>query len=137
MAIAVDAVPLAIPGPVVEFILAHAGEDAPREACGLLVGRADAVHRAVRARNLARQDSRYEVAAEDHFAAVRAARAEGLEVIGAYHSHPATAAVPSETDRDDGFAGFVFVIASRLPSPHLRVWELVDGNFAERPLVRT
>jgi proteasome lid subunit RPN8/RPN11 len=133
----VDAVPFAIPGPVVEFILAHAGEDAPREACGLLVGRADAAHRAVRARNLARHDGRYEVAAEDHFAAVRAARADGLEVIGAYHSHPDSPAEPSERDRDEAFAGFVFVIASRVPRPHVRVWELVDGNFAERPLVRT
>ena len=137
MAIAVDAVPLEIPGPVVESILAHAGEAGPREACGLLIGRADAVRRVLRARNLARQDSRYEVAAEDHFAAVRAARAEGLEVIGAYHSHPATAAEPSDTDREAAFAGFVFVIAARVPHPHLRAWELVDGNFTERPLVRT
>ena len=93
--------------------------------------------RAVRARNLSPHDGRYEVAPEDHFAALHAARVDGLEVIGAYHSHPASPAEPSDTDRAAAFAGFVFVIASPVPSPHLRVWELVDGNFTERPLVRT
>jgi proteasome lid subunit RPN8/RPN11 len=135
--IAADAVPLAVPGSVVDFILAHAAGDAPREACGLLIGRADEVRRAVRARNLSPHDSRYEVAPEDHFAALHAARGDGLEVIGAYHSHPGSPAEPSDADRTAAFAGFVFVIASPLPSPHLRVWELVDGNFTERPLVRT
>ena len=129
--------PVAVPGAVVDVILAHAAEAAPREACGLLIGHGHVVHRALRARNLARSDRRYEVSPEDHFAAVRAARADGLEVLGAYHSHPATPAEPSPTDRDAAFEGFVFVIASPVPAPHLRAWELVDGNFAERPLVRT
>jgi proteasome lid subunit RPN8/RPN11 len=131
------AAPVAVPGAVVEVILAHAAEAAPREACGLLIGRGYRVHRAVRARNVAHSDSRYQVSAEDHFAAMRAARADHLDVVGAYHSHPATAAEPSPTDRDAAFEGFVFVIASRVPVPHLRAWELVGGNFTERPLVRT
>jgi proteasome lid subunit RPN8/RPN11 len=129
--------PVRMPRVVADAVLAHADETAPREACGLLVGRDDEVRRAVRARNLARSDHRYEIAPEDHFAAVRAARVDGLEVIGAYHSHPDTAAEPSPTDRDGAFEGFVFVIASRVPTPHLRAWELVAGNFTERPLVRT
>ena len=132
-----DPAPVAVPGSVVDFILAHAAEDAPREACGLLIGRGLAVHRAVRARNQARTDTRYEVSPEDHFAAVKAARADALEVIGGYHSHPGSPAEPSPTDRESAFGGFVFVIASRVPRPHLRAWELVDGNFTERPLVRT
>jgi len=126
-----------MPGAVIDAVLAHAADAAPREACGLLIGTAATIHRAVRARNLARSSTRYEVAAADHFAALRAARAEGLDVVGAYHSHPLTAAEPSPTDRAAAFPGFVFVIAARTPGPHLRAWELVDGNFAERPLVRT
>ena len=126
-----------VPAAVIEAVLAHAAETTPCEACGLVIGAGDMVARAVRARNLAPAETRYEIAPEDHFAAMRAARADGLDVIGAYHSHPATAAVPSPTDRAAAFAGFVFVIAATVPAPHLRAWELVDGNFAERPLVRT
>jgi proteasome lid subunit RPN8/RPN11 len=129
--------PVAVPAAVIDAMLAHAAEAAPREACGLLIGHGARVHRAVRARNLAAVDTRYEIAPEDHFAAVRTARRERLEVIGAYHSHPGSAAEPSATDRAAAFAGFLFVIASPIPQPHLRVWELLDGNFTERPLVRT
>jgi proteasome lid subunit RPN8/RPN11 len=132
-----DPAPVAVPGAVADAILAHAAAAAPREACGLLIGRDAMVQRAVAARNLATDPSRYEVAPVDHFAAVRAAREDGLEVIGAYHSHPASPAVPSPTDRDAAFGGFLFVIASPVPGPHLRAWTLHDGNFVERPLVRT
>lgn len=129
--------PVAVPAAVIEAVLAHAADAAPREACGLLIGSGGRVHRMVRARNLASLESRYEIAAADHFAAVRAARDEGLEVVGAYHSHPGSPAEPSATDREAAFAGFLFAIASPVPHPHLRVWELIDGNFAERRLVRT
>lgn len=126
-----------MPGAVVDAILAHAAEDAPREACGLLLGRGRAVQRAVRTRNVAGADGRYAVSPEDHFAAIRAARLHALDVLGAYHSHPHSPAEPSPVDRDEAFAGFLFVIASRVPAPHVRVWQLIDGNFVERPLVRT
>jgi proteasome lid subunit RPN8/RPN11 len=43
------------------------------------------------------------VSPEDHFAAIRQARAEGLTVIGAYHSHPEGNATPSETDLAEAF----------------------------------
>jgi proteasome lid subunit RPN8/RPN11 len=129
--------PVAVPAAVADAMLAHAAKSAPREACGLLVGRDAVVQRAVAARNLASEPTRYEIAPQDHFAAVRAARDDGLEVIGAYHSHPASPAVPSPTDREAAFGGFLFVIASPVPRPHLRAWELRDGNFVERPLVRT
>jgi proteasome lid subunit RPN8/RPN11 len=131
------AAPLAVPGAVLDDILAHAAAVAPDEACGLLVGRGDAVTRSARARNATPSPTRYQVDPADHFAAVRGARAEGLEVIGGYHSHPASAAAPSPTDRTHAFAGFVFLIAGLRPAPHVRAWVLVDGNFAERPLVRT
>jgi proteasome lid subunit RPN8/RPN11 len=129
--------PVAVPAAVIDAVLAHAAAAAPREACGLLLGRGSRIHRAMPARNLAALDTRFEIAPEDHFAAVRAARAEGLEVIGAYHSHPGSPAEPSETDRAAAFAGFLFVIATPVPRPHLRVWELAEGNFTERPFVRT
>ncbi len=57
-------------------MLAHAREEAPRECCGLLVGKGKPVARSVRARNLDATATRYLIDPEDHFAAIRAARAE-------------------------------------------------------------
>ena len=74
-------------------------EERPNECCGLLIGTADIVEDAVRARNVRRSPTRFQVEPADHFAAIRRARAAGCEVIGAYHSHPNGPSGPSETDR--------------------------------------
>lgn len=95
-------------------MIAHAREEAPRECCGLLIGRGTAVAHAVRARNLDPKATRYLIDPQDHFAAIRAARADGFDVVGAYHSHPASAPVPSATDISEANSGpdFLYVIVS-------------------------
>jgi proteasome lid subunit RPN8/RPN11 len=108
----------------------------PVEACGLLVGRGRGVVRVVPTANAAQSTTRYVVAPEDLFAVIRDARRDGLDVIGAFHSHPQDHAVPSATDLAEASPGFDVVIVGLLPTPHVRGWRLVDGNFAELDLVR-
>ena len=90
-------VPLAVPGSVVDFILAARRRG--RAARGVRAAHRPRPTPCIRAgpgpQPGPHRRRRYEVAPEDHFAAVRAARADGLEVIGAYHSHPASPAEPS------------------------------------------
>jgi proteasome lid subunit RPN8/RPN11 len=97
-------------------MLQHARDEAPRECCGLLIGKDSSIVRSVRARNLDSMATRYRIDPEDHFAAIRGARAERLEVVGAYHSHPSSAAVPSPTDiaQADSGPDFLYVIVSLL-----------------------
>lgn len=121
----------------VEALIAHAVEAAPREACGLLVGRGAAVVRAVRTRNVDPRSTRYTIAPEDHFETLRSARRDGLEVVGAYHSHPGGSAQPSVTDAAEAFPDFTYAIVGLAPVPEVRAWRLVDGNFAAVSLVRT
>ena len=105
---------IAIPASALQEMLAHAREEAPRECCGLLVGRGEAVARIIRARNADVKATRYLIDPADHFAAIRRARADGLEVIGAYHSHPSSAPVPTATDIAEANRGsdFLYVIVS-------------------------
>ena len=109
-------------------MLSHAREVSPRECCGLLVGKVDAVVRSVRARNLDAKATRYLIDPEDHFAAIRGARAQGLEVVGAYHSHPSTTAVPSPTDIAEANSGsdFLYVIVS-LVDEDVRAYRIDAG----------
>jgi len=104
---------ITIPAAVLRGISAHARDAWPDECCGLLVGTAVAIELACPARNLhAESRTRYLVDPADHFAAIRSARAIGLEVVGAYHSHPAGRPRPSATDCAEAQAGaFVYVIA--------------------------
>ena len=119
---------IGIPADVTRDMLAHAREEAPRECCGLLVGKGESVVRSVRARNLDAKATRYLIDPEDHFEAIRAARVEGLEVVGAYHSHPSSTPVPSATDiaEANGGSDFLYVIVS-LVTEDVRAYRIDMG----------
>jgi proteasome lid subunit RPN8/RPN11 len=120
-------------------IIEHARDEAPRECCGLLIGRGDHVVEAVRSANIAERGiTRYQIDPRDHLKAIRSARQRGLHVIGAYHSHPRARALPSRTDAAEAFTDFFFVIAGlAVDPPELTAWTWADGNFAPVPLVRS
>jgi len=121
-------IPVLISRHVITDMLTHARDDAPRECCGLLIGKGGSVVRSVRARNLDTKATRYLIDPEDHFAAIRAARAEGLDVVGAYHSHPSSAAIPSPTDIAEANSGsdFLYVIVS-LVNEDVRAYRIDSG----------
>ena len=108
---------------VIDDVLAHAREEAPNECCGLLIGNRATIEASVRARNREASPTRYLIDPDDHFAAIHAARAAGKRVVGAYHSHPASAPQPSESDIAEARWGsdFVYVIVS-LKSPEAEVF---------------
>jgi proteasome lid subunit RPN8/RPN11 len=116
-------------------LVAAARRAAPREACGLLVGTGRRVVRAAETTNAAAAPTKYAIPPDEHFAALRAARRDGLDVIGAFHSHPHSAAVPSATDAAEAFPDFFFVIVGLAPALEVRAWRFERGNFAEVPLV--
>jgi proteasome lid subunit RPN8/RPN11 len=111
-------------------MIAHARVEAPRECCGLLIGMRDSVVRSFRANNLAPAATRYFIDPHDHFRALRLARGEGLQVIGAYHSHPASEPVPSATDIAEANSGseFVYVIVS-LVKDEVRAYRINGGTY--------
>ncbi len=88
-----------------EAMLAHARSGYPHEACGVLVGGTRdgrvSVERIVTVANreTERPAVRYQIAPADLIEVQRAARADGLDVVGYFHSHPDHPARPSETDR--------------------------------------
>jgi proteasome lid subunit RPN8/RPN11 len=122
---------------VLDRIVAHAVADLPNECCGLLIGNAEIVEDAARARNMKRSRTRFQVEPADHFAAIRRARAAGLDVIGAYHSHPNGPSGPSETDRArlTDPAMFHVIISLAHGTRTVRAFRLADGNFSPLELV--
>ena len=122
---------------VIARIVAHAVEDLPNECCGLLIGTSEVVEDAVRARNMKRSRTKFQVEPADHFAAIRKARAAGLSVIGAYHSHPTGPSGPSDTDRArlTDPAMFHVIISLAHGTRTVRAFRLQDGNFSPFALV--
>jgi desampylase len=95
-------------------LIAHARQEAPNECCGMLIGRGAAIERSVRVRNVADTPAtRYRIDPAEHISLNRRLRGSSLSVVGAYHSHPRSAAVPSETDRCEAlYPEFVWLIVS-------------------------
>ncbi len=92
-----------VPRAVVDAMLDHGRKGYPFEVCGVFLaapGTRDVV-RAVPMLNREQEKPRvrYTIAPEDLVRVQREARAEGLDVIGYYHTHPDHPARPSETDR--------------------------------------
>lgn len=118
---------------------AHARAELPNECCGLLIGSADQIARVARARNLRASPTRYLIDPEDHFAAIRAARAEGLEVVGAYHSHPGAPPIPSATDlaeaNDPHCLSVIISPGAEGQPPEVRAFLLTGKGFEAVDLV--
>ena len=122
----------------VDRLVAHARSLAPDECCGVLIGDADQVFDAVPARNIAERPSvRFLIDPKDHLAALRDARGRGLDVVGFYHSHPRSPAIPSETDlAEANYPQHLFLIVSlKDATPDVQLYWFLDGNFLPAPFV--
>jgi len=128
---------LKLPQGVRESLIAHAEREAPNECCGLLIGKGQSVSDAHPARNKVASQTRFQINPSDHFVAIRKARAAGLEVIGAYHSHPNSAALPSASDLADASEGApVMLIVSLVPpAPVVRGFLLEPNGSKEIRLI--
>lgn len=85
-----------------EAIIQEARRAYPHECCGLLTGHGDdtvAVTAVLPMNNVSPDPARsFAIDPQQHFDALREARAGGGHVVGHYHSHPRGAAVPSAHD---------------------------------------
>ena len=125
-------------GLVVDRVVAHARQLAPDECCGLLIGDGDGVVDCAPARNIAdRPAVRFLIDPKDHLHALRDARRRGLDIVGFYHSHPRSAAIPSDTDRAEAnYPDHLFLIVGLADTtPDLRLYCFRDGNFLPTPFV--
>jgi len=121
-------------------IISHARDAAPHECCGLIGGSTNGrVQTIYPAKNVAADPLvTYEAAAEDLFAAQRAMRERGEQLLAIYHSHPrASTPEPSPTDvRLAYYPSAVYLIAGLAnDEPCLRAfridertgsWEAID-----------
>jgi proteasome lid subunit RPN8/RPN11 len=135
---------------VIEHIVARAREAAPEECCGVLIGSRAGVTEAVATRNIAETPTtRFLIDPKGHLDALRDARRRGLDVVGFYHSHPRSAALPSPTDlAEASYPGHLFLVVGLgglgglgglnglgPPAPDLRLYRFTDGAFVRVPFV--
>lgn len=101
-----------------EVMVAHARATYPNECCGAMLGSVDGDAKLVKvaiplenAYNGA-QNARYELRPEDLLRAEKEARAQGMDLVGIFHSHPDCDAYFSETDLKNSCPWYSFLVLS-------------------------
>lgn len=129
---------------VYDDIIDHVKKAYPHECCGVLLGKTfGADKRVIKAvaasnKNEARAEDRYEIDPAELNAIDRRARAEKLDVLGFYHSHPDHPDRPSGFDRERAFPLYSYIIVAVAggTDTSIKCWTFEDDSapFEEEEL---
>ena len=120
-----------IPAAVRDELEAHAQEEAPNEACGIVVVKDGVADRYVRGRNVAASPYRFELDVDPDTWFLED---DGYE-LAVFHSHLSSPPRPSRTDVENIglWAGRPYLIYA-LRTDELAGWTITDGSIEPLPL---
>lgn len=102
-------------------MLQHVRSHAPLEACGLLAGKSDRVAKVIPVRNKEQSTTRFVMDPYEQLEAFHWIEAQGLDLLGIFHSHPAGPETASATDIEEAAYEVVHVI-----------WSVFNGEWNAR-----
>ena len=125
---------LEVSSTVISHLLDEAARADPEECCGILLGEDKRISGILPAINVHPEPrARFEIDPRALIGAHRSARTGGPQVIGYYHSHPAGAPEPSQTDRAMAAGdGMIWAIVAM---GRVAFWRAGDASFAPLPYV--
>lgn len=116
-----------------EEIIAYAKAGLPNEACGLLGGTVDGKDRRIEKvyylTNIDASREHFSMDPKEQFEAVKDMRANGLSLIGNFHSHPESPSRPSEEDKRlayDFSVRYLILSLMDMDAPVLNGFEIID-----------
>jgi len=117
---------LVVPAPIREQLAAHAREESPNEACGLVAFREGVAERYLPGKNILASPYRFEL--QPHDPADFFLEDEGYE-LAVFHSHPKTEPRPSRTDLENIglWEGRPYLIL-RADTGELGAWRIERGR---------
>ncbi|MGN0353374.1 MAG: M67 family metallopeptidase [Roseburia sp.] len=114
-----------------EKILKHCVDGLPNEACGLLAGTIDGEEKVIEKvyllTNIDASREHFSMDPREQLAAVKDARANGLTLIGNFHSHPESPSRPSEEDKRlayDPSLEYLILSLQDMEQPVLKAFEI-------------
>jgi proteasome lid subunit RPN8/RPN11 len=135
---------VSLPREITEAMRAHARAEAPREACGIIIGSAPAALggaplRWIPTTNVLASSTLYEIDAVQLLRISLDADDAGEFIWGIVHSHVASPAVPSVTDTSvAGYPDALYLLVSLAPSqaapdgePGIRAWWILNREATE------
>lgn len=122
---------LQIPKDIHAHMIAHAKSVYPQEACGFLVGKAGAAKYFLPIENMDHSTVTYTMDPRQQLKAFKQISGEGLELLGIFHSHVASAAEPSQTDRQMAFypeVSYLIVSLANMNQPDLKSFRIAGDD---------
>jgi [CysO sulfur-carrier protein]-S-L-cysteine hydrolase len=125
-----------IPTHIYDGIVAQAYAELPNEACGLLVGKEGEATKQHALTNVDHSPEHFSFDPAEQFQVFRSARADGVEIIANYHSHPASPSRPSVEDirlaYDPNILYLIVSLAADIPV--LKAFSIQQGVSTEIPI---
>ncbi|MBK6793274.1 MAG: M67 family metallopeptidase [Anaerolineales bacterium] len=116
----------------IQQMIAHVDAHLPYEACGLLAGRGSSVENVLMVTNQAQSPVRYLMDPIEQLHAFEWIEAQGLDLLGIFHSHPTGPETVSPTDIAEAAYDVVYVIVSRSNGIwHTRGFWIQDAAYNE------
>ena len=116
----------------IQEMIAHVDSQLPFEACGLLAGRGSSVESVLVVSNQAQSPVRYVMEPREQLRAFEWIDAQGLDLVGIFHSHPTGPETVSPTDIAEAAYPVVYIILAPVRGTwHTRGFWIEDGKFDE------
>ena len=115
---------------------AYCREGVPDEVCGILAGNENRVSKLYKIANADSSPVSYLMDSGDQFRVMKDMRENSLSMVAIFHSHPASAAYPSNKDVDLAFyEDCMYVIVSLIQEePAARAFLIRGGHISEAAL---
>lgn len=116
-----------------EVLASHLTACWPEEGCGLLAGTGEQVRKVLPVENELHSRTRYRMEPRALVAALHRIEAEGMEMLAAFHSHPAGPDGVSATDQDEwAYPGAALVVCTRAAAGWSgRAYRIEHGDLRE------
>jgi proteasome lid subunit RPN8/RPN11 len=119
-------------------LIEHSRQEYPLESCGILAGKDGRIVKFYPMANMKKSSSCYRMEPEEQLRVFQDIEESGLELSAIYHSHPHTAAFPSQRDVDYAFYPDLLILIISLmekEAPRIGAFQIENGKI-ERKTVR-
>lgn len=126
-----------------EKIVAHASAGLPHEACGLIAGSVDEdgnkqIEKVYLLTNIDHSNEHFSLDPKEQLQAIKDMRANNLQPLGNWHSHPETPSRPSEEDKRlayDSAASYMILSLMDADNPVLNSFHIEGTDSSKEELI--
>ena len=119
---------ISIPKNIVDEIFLQGADELPNEACGYLAGKDGVVKKLIKLTNIDKSPEHFSLDPKEQFQAFKNAKADGLELISIYHTHPVTPARPSIEDIRLAYDPSISYVIAALTHKDIKSFKIKSGT---------